>query len=786
MAALCTLLSCVGHTRDYPPTGVGHTRDYTPAGGAKCSQCPRHSDVVATSRTAHYDHKHVYDTWGAMQAFNATRMDWVYSINASFVSEAHARGLEVTLAMNPQCFDTGKSTTEVGRVLNIHGERLVAPWMRGWPNKRYYGCVNNPEYLKIAFDFASHLLETGSDGIQHDDPGSNFEATSWNQGDPSLSGCYCSHCMDGFTKHLLSNLSAPELSRLNVTASFNYKELLLREPWNGTSPIVKALRPLFVAYQQNVTEAYLHSLRDHIDEKASALGRTTSLSCNKGAGWQTLMACDYVLGELSASDATPEGLEAIFVILLPAGKSQVMTMPKSKNVSLVNSPAFEALIRTSIAYTYALGSNMVAPWDIYLPTPTADRYYGNASQYGDLFAFVRQHSELLDATTQPVPDPRSPAGEASRYYHNFTGGAPGKPGRRWRFPYPYTAPGYAGHIGGSRFTDQSLLTCEILCDSTSHCRGIYFYGGTCYTLNELVECQTTLRGDSYMKNLSAAPHNHSASSVPVANSSDENVRIKVRRSVDQSVAAVHIVDWRHALPSIWPTGVLPNITYPPFQLNVSNAILRHATACTDLEFVLHQLGPGRPPRVVKGPCAGNVTVLTLPSPVPWSLIEVRPAHEAEAHRKLPPSGCCHFSYAPQHSYSALNLAPEKVHTHSVWYVNGDGCGTTRSIEEFTTANESTIRAGLLSYFTTGMGAPINGGLQTKNVVIFDTESSHLQPGELGLNLKFLGEWLAAERANGSTTFQRLVDAYSMRARVLRSLMPNAQVGFYGSPNGPDA
>ena len=570
-----------------------------------------------------------------MQAFKATRMDWVYSTNASFVAEAHKRGLEVTLAMNPQCFDTGKSTTEVGRVLNIHGERLVAPWMRKWSSKpRYYGCVNNPDYLTIAFDFASHLLDIGSDGIQHDDPGSNFETTSWDGGDPSLSGCYCEHCMAGFTKHLMSNLSAPELTRLNVTASFNYKELLLREPWNGTSPIVKALRPLFVAYQQNVTETYLHSLKSHIDTKASSLGRATSLSCNKGAGWQSLMACDYVLGELDADDATPEGLEAIYVLLLPAGKAQVMTMPKHHNVTLVNTPAFEVLIRTSIAYTYALGSNMVAPWDIYLPTPSATRYYGTASQYGDLFAFVRRNGALLDGTTERVPDPLNPAGEPTHYYHNFSGGAPGQLGRRFRFPFPYTAPGYTGErIGGSRFTDQSLLTCETLCDSSALCRGIFYYGGTCYTLNELVECETTLRGDSYMKNLSAAPHNRSATE-PVANSSVADVRVKVRRSANRSVAAVHMVDWRHALPSIWSTGVLPNTSFPPFQLNVSNAILKDGVACNALEFVLHQLGSDHPPKAVKGPCVGNVTVLTLPSPVPWSLLEVRAAHTHTAEQRV--------------------------------------------------------------------------------------------------------------------------------------------------------
>jgi hypothetical protein len=246
------LVWCAAHPHHHPQ-------------GEGCAMCPHHSDVVATSRSAHYAKVHgTYDTWEAMAAFDATRLDWVYSTNASFVAEAHKRGLEITLAMNPQCKDphpSGNDTNTIGRVLNIHGERLVAPWMRQWSGApRYYGCVNNPDYLKIAFDFGAKLLSLGSDGIQHDDPGANGEAVTWDQGDPTLSGCYCEHCMTGFTKVLLSHLSGPDRARLNVTESFNYKDLLLREAWNGTSPAVRELRPIFVQYQQNVSERCEYAL----------------------------------------------------------------------------------------------------------------------------------------------------------------------------------------------------------------------------------------------------------------------------------------------------------------------------------------------------------------------------------------------------------------------------------------------------------------------------------------------------------------------------------------------
>lgn len=75
----------------------------------------------------------------------------------------------------------------------------------------------------------------------------------------------------------------------------------------------------------------------HLGEAAAALGRRTSLSCNGGGGWQHHMACDFVLAELNAGDATPAGLEALFVVELPPGKAQIMTMPKHHNVTIVNS-----------------------------------------------------------------------------------------------------------------------------------------------------------------------------------------------------------------------------------------------------------------------------------------------------------------------------------------------------------------------------------------------------------------------------------------------------------------
>ena len=69
-----------------------------------------------------------------------------------------------------------------------------------------------------------------------------------------------------------------------------------------------------------------------------------------------------------------------------------MTMPKAKVLTAADVP----LIRWSIAYAYALGANMMVPWDIYLPTPNAMRYYGSAANFSDLAEALAEHMQEVD------------------------------------------------------------------------------------------------------------------------------------------------------------------------------------------------------------------------------------------------------------------------------------------------------------------------------------------------------------------------------------------------------
>ena len=203
------------------------------------------------------------------------------------------------------------------------------------------------------------------------------------------------------------------------------------------------------------------------------------------------------------------------------------------------------------------------------------------------------------------------------------------------------------NISGSKFDGQSLLSCEYLCDSDPLCKGLFFATSGCYTLHKLVECSTSLSGDSYTRNMTAPLHGHHTGPPPAAVSSEEEVRAKVRLASNLSVAAVHYVDWRHAMPAVWSSGVLPSTVFGPFTLNISNAILSTppdgdqppATSlvqpqCGGLHLTLHQLD--QPSQQVEGVCdaVAGVTVLVLPSPAPWGLVEVRRATAAPCAKAL--------------------------------------------------------------------------------------------------------------------------------------------------------
>eukprot|EP00937_MAST-01D_sp_MAST-1D-sp2_P001369 g1369.t1 len=505
-------------------------------GGERPPGWPKRSDVLLTSRAPHFTPAGtppkgvgrgvgLYDTWQAAAAFHATRLDWVYTLNGSFVRALPAHNLTgISLAMNPQVEDAAGTFT-TGRVLNAYGEPLVAPWMRTWaPPHHYYGCVNNPAYKQLAIARARQLVALGATMIQHDDPESNAEATQWDRGDPRTSGCYCPVCVKGFTAALLDGaLNGTELRRLNVTAAFDYGAYVRGEyqlpaaagagagaraplPWDPEKNAT--LRAAFVQFQRNATRAYARELR-------AAVPAAVPLSGNNGGFWggDATAEWDGGLGELRAGDANPGGLREIFVDAVPAGKAQLMTMPKESNATAVASAAGTRRTRRALAQAFALGGGMLAPWDIYLPTPDARRYYGSAADYADLFAFARAQRRLLDALPA-LPyyrDGVAAAGMREAHRANVRaggGGTGGNDGARWRLPTD------APPAPGRQLSPRSRAACAFACAADAQCAGCFSRadgsgagrGGACFTLPAplVLVNGTALAGYSYAREAGGA------------------------------------------------------------------------------------------------------------------------------------------------------------------------------------------------------------------------------------------------------------------------------------------
>ena len=594
---------------------------------------PRHSDVLFTTRTAHYTKvtgkvcalfihgisliavcpccrqgagSGLYDSFEAAAAFHSTAAAWVYSTNASFVQDLHRRGglRSVQLAINPQVPDTNTTDSfKIGRVQNVHGEPLVAPWLDFGNRSHFYGCVNNPAYKAIAFARVAALVRAGASSIQHDDPTSNLEATLWHGGDPTKSGCYCPVCMAGFTSRLLTMLNSSELARLNISEGWRYNDFLVSGKPHGTSAAAE-LRAMFVAYQTNNTVEYIEELRGH-------LPASVPLSCNNGGrGLQdhpVYRLFDMGLGELSSGSANPGGLKQVFVDQVPRGKLQIMTMPKNQNVTFMVTGDV-ALTRASIAMAYALGSSMLVPWDIYIPSdpPAGKRFYGSAAEFGDLYGFVRAQAGLLDSMSSIAGYESALAGTELK--HTGEGGD----GMRWRLPID------KGQAAIGRIVDagHSAGSCAWHCRVDVQCKGFFAAASSCYLLYELhVVNNTSIVGNSY-----ALKPNSNATAVVWSDDTllATTLRVPASPSLESAQAALHVVDWANA------TGSTRNATAAHVFVR-NEAVCGGSGACGGLARIA-VAAPSLPEREIPPEdqaCHQGVTRLRLPSrPAPWCIVRL--------------------------------------------------------------------------------------------------------------------------------------------------------------------
>ena len=308
---------------------------------------PRYSDVCFSSRWHHpRNEADTLDTFETGEAFFATRLDWVYSTDPEWIAECRSRGYHFMAALNTILPDApGQQKWAKGRIKDMKGESVTAPWMRGWESR--WGCANSPEYRATYLSHASRCIRGGTDSFQMDDPGINHAAIAWG-------GCYCVHC----------------------------REKASEQGYDLNDPVQMR------AFQKASVIAFYSEMRAKIE---SIAGRHVPFSCNNYKGsWNYFAyeAFDYGTAELPHRTAQPDSIYHLLRETRQLGKAQIFTYV-SENVSD---------IRRVIAMTYACGSHCIVPWDVYLgSTPNGSiRYYGRPEDYADLYGFVRANAAYLD------------------------------------------------------------------------------------------------------------------------------------------------------------------------------------------------------------------------------------------------------------------------------------------------------------------------------------------------------------------------------------------------------
>ena len=350
---------------------------------------PAAGAVCFSSRWKHpASTKDPYDTFQVAAAFHATDFVWVYSLDKQFVQRMKQSGAKVCLAVNSMVPDAvGTNTRRRGRLLDLDGNLLSAPWMRTW-KENAWGCVNSPEYRASFVAHAAAAIDAGSDTLQMDDPATNMAAVRWG-------GCFCTHCMAGFRTYLKRHATAEELARAEVgdLEQFDYRAYLKTRDAPVGDAFAKydggALKRHFTAFQEASVRDFFIDTRAKIDAHA---GRHVVFSSNNYAGRWTSPYDLFELGmaELPERDAKPAVLYQRFADARQRGKAQLYTLvPQAWDGTEVT------LHRRIIATCYAFGGHLIVPWDVYTGSGKP-RYYGKPEDYADLYKFVRDNARFFD------------------------------------------------------------------------------------------------------------------------------------------------------------------------------------------------------------------------------------------------------------------------------------------------------------------------------------------------------------------------------------------------------
>jgi len=353
--------------------------------GAKNQTGLKASDVCLSCRMPHRDHP----AREAVEAWRPTRVEWSYINDPGFIRFVNEHGALFVGTLNTLGGEGPEYDAE-----RFDGTRMVAPWMTGFNDRGGPGwnTVNKPKTLEWQLDALRAFAEQGVYTFQHDDWAFNLSSYSWGGGDFSAAS------LTQFAQYLGEHANEAQRQAAGVASwdGFDYRVYLKdRFGWTTEDELRKRrgedpLNGHWCRFHLHSSRAYFERL---LTEGARMAGRplhlTVNAHLNNPASFFLLDRVDYMMGE---TDIAPEFDPAPLVCMMKLADAlavpQVVS-PRPRGELNVRS------VRQAIALTYALGHRMLIPWDVWAG-PDRPRWFGTLEEYGDLYDFIRGHTELLD------------------------------------------------------------------------------------------------------------------------------------------------------------------------------------------------------------------------------------------------------------------------------------------------------------------------------------------------------------------------------------------------------
>jgi hypothetical protein len=364
---------------------------------------PAKSDVIFSSRFKRPEAVPV------AQAFGTTRFEWGYSFDKPFVDSLLAVAPWYGGAVN----SNGPLPSDAGWARDFDGNVIVHPMMRAWGGRLV--TTTHPQTQQVLAEQIQRFMDLGARSIQVDDPLLQVASALYFGGDFNPS------TQEGFKAWLAKHPDRQELAKIGLAdLQGSYVDYLKAKEG------VKNAQDYAARYRRFASTKYwLAYIRSTVAEQYGRMrkqlreGRPTpvAMSMNLSVLYEPSETnpyfflapfADYAMAETHIDD-------------LPQMASQAATT-RALGLGFVPSirPRSTAENRAAVATLYALGGQVIVPWDVYAGNDEkgqAKRYFGTEQEFGDLYRFVRQRRQFFDghesaAAVGIVVPVRKPAGDS--------------------------------------------------------------------------------------------------------------------------------------------------------------------------------------------------------------------------------------------------------------------------------------------------------------------------------------------------------------------------------------